>query len=234
MTHGAHAACAAFVGMDWADARHAGCLQTAASTKRACCQLEPTPEAIDAWVTTLRTRCHGQPVAMCLARNTGPLGSALRKDDLLGLFPIHPLRLARSREACTPRRATDAPTDAALQCARLRTPRDTLQPLRPQRPTMRALAQLVEPRRRVVSDQVRSTHRLPSTLKHYVPHGRHWLQEKDPALCCAVLRRWPTRKAAHRAPCHPRTLLPCASRARCRGHRPAYPGHQIGHPPHHR
>jgi hypothetical protein len=140
MTHGAHEAFAAFVGIDWADAQHDGCLQTADSTKRECFQLEHTPEAIDAWVTTLRTRCNSQPVAICLERNKGPLVSALRKYDLLGLFPINPLMLARYREAFTPSRAKDDPTDAALQLALLLTHRDTLQPLRPQSPTMRALA----------------------------------------------------------------------------------------------
>ena len=45
------------------------------------------PEAIDAWVTTLRTRFNGQPVAVCLELNKGPLVSALRKYDFLVLFP---------------------------------------------------------------------------------------------------------------------------------------------------
>jgi hypothetical protein len=54
MTPISHNAFAAFVGIDWADAKHDVCLQTAGSAKRAYFQLEPTPEAIDAWVTTLR------------------------------------------------------------------------------------------------------------------------------------------------------------------------------------
>src|SRR5678815_5848937 len=121
MTHGSHEAFAAFLGIDWADATHAGCLQAAGSAKRAYCQLEHTPEAIDAWVTTLRTRFNGQPVAVCLALDKGPLVSALRKYDFLVLFPINPLTLARYREAFTPSRAKDDPTDAALQLALLLT-----------------------------------------------------------------------------------------------------------------
>jgi len=110
-----HEAFAAFVGIDWADAKHDGCRQVAGSAKRDYCQLEHPPEAIDAWGTTLRMRCHGQPVALCLALNKGPLGSALRTYDFLVLCPIHPLTLARYREAFTPSRAKDDPTDAALQ-----------------------------------------------------------------------------------------------------------------------
>jgi transposase len=199
MTHGAHEAFAAFVGIDWADAKHDVCLQTADSTKRECFQLEHTPEAIDAWVTTLRTRFNGQPVAICLELNKGPLVSALRKYDFLVLFPINPLMLARYREAFTPSRAKDDPTDAALQLELLLTHRDKLQPLRPQSPTMRALAQLVEHRRRVVGDKVRITNRLTSTLKNYFPHVLHWFQEKDTAIFCDFLRRWPTLKAAQLA-----------------------------------
>src|SRR5262245_35801945 len=199
MTHATPEAFAAFVGIDWADVQHDVCLQTADATKREYFQLEHTPEAIDAWVTTLRTRFNGQPVAICLELNKGPLVSALRKYDFLVLFPINPLMLARYREAFTPSRAKDDPTDAALQLARLLTHRDTLQPLWPQRPTMCALAQLVEHRRRVAGDKVRLTNRLTSTLKHSFPHVLHWFQEKDTTIVCDVLRRWPTLKAAQLA-----------------------------------
>jgi hypothetical protein len=64
---------------------------------------------------------------------------------------------------------------------------------------MRALAQLVEHRRRVVGDTVRITNRLTSTLKNYFPPVRHWFQEKDPAIFCDVLRRWPPLQAAQLA-----------------------------------
>ena len=68
---------------------------------------------------------------------------------------------------------------------------------------MRARAQLVAPRRRVVGDTVRITNRLTRTLKHAFPQVLHGLQEKDTALFCDFLSRWPTRKAAQRARCAP-------------------------------
>src|SRR5499433_363846 len=190
---------AAFVGIDWADAKHDICLQVTGTAKRECFQLEHTPEAIDAWVTTLRTRFRGQPVAICLELTKGPIVSAWRKYDFLVLFPINPLTLARYREAFTPSRAQDDPTDAALQLELLLTHRDKLQPLQPQSPTMRALAQLVEHRRRVVGDKVRITNRLTSTLKNYFPRVLQWFQEKDTAIFCDFLSRWPTLKAAQLA-----------------------------------
>src|SRR5262245_2072503 len=194
-----HDTFAAFVGIDWADAKHDGCLQAAGSAKRECCELEHTPEAIDAWVTALRTRFHGQPVAICLELNKGPLVFALRKYDFLVLFPINPLTLARYREAFTPSRAKDDPTDAQLQLEVLLTHRDKLSPLNPQSPTMRALEQLVAHRRRVVGDKVRMTNRLTSTLKNYFPHVLQWFEDKDTTLFCDFLTQWPTLKAAQLA-----------------------------------
>jgi transposase len=199
MKHQAHEEFAAFVGIDWADSKHDVCLQAAGSAKRECFVLTHTPEAIDAWVTTLRTRFNGQPIAICLELNKGPLVSALRKYDFLTLFPVNPLTLARYREAFTPSRAKDDPTDAALQLELLLTHRDKLQPLNPQSPAMRALEQLVEHRRRVVDDRVRITHRLTRTLKNYCPHVLQWFQDKDTTVFCDFLSRWPTLKAAQLA-----------------------------------
>jgi Transposase len=140
---------AAFVGLDGADAKHDVCLQATGTERREFLLLEHRPEAIDAWVQTLRTRFNGQPVAVCLELHKGPIVSALRNDDFLVLFPVKPLTLAKYREAFTPSRAKDDPTDAALQVALLLQHRDKLTPLTPQSPTMRTLAPLVEHRRRV-------------------------------------------------------------------------------------
>src|SRR5919199_5184079 len=174
MTQSAPDTFAAFVGIDWADAKHDVCLQAAGSTKRECLQLEHTPEAIDAWGTTLRTRFNGQPVAVCLELTKGPLVFALRKYDFLILFPLNPLTLARYRETFTPSRAKDDPTDAELQVEILLKHRAKLTPLSPQSPTMRALTQLVEHRRRLGGDKVRLTNRLTSALKDYFPHVLQW------------------------------------------------------------
>ena len=128
--------------------------------------------------------------------------SALCKYEFLVLFPVNPLTLARYREAFTPSRAKDDPTDAELQLELLLKHRDKLQPLQPQSPQMRALAQLVEARRRLVGDKVRITNRLTSALKNYFPHALRWFEDKDTVVFCDFLSRWPTLKAvqlAHRA-----------------------------------
>src|SRR6266571_4321824 len=157
---------AAFVGLDWADAKHDICLQATGTERREFLILEHRPEAIDAWVQTLRTRFNGQPVAVCLELNKGPIVSALRQYEFLVLFPVNPLTLAKYRDALTPSGAKDDPTDAKLQVELLLKHRDKLTPLVPQSPEMRALAQFVAHRRRLVGDKVRLTNRLTSALKN--------------------------------------------------------------------
>jgi transposase len=190
---------AAFVGLDWADAKHDICIQAADSAHRECLHLAHHPAVIDAWVQSLRTRFHGQPVAVCLELNKGPIVSALQNYDFLVLFPVNPLTVARYREAFTPSQAKDDPTDAELQVELLLKHRDRLTPLVPQSPTMRALAQLVEHRRRLVGDKVRLTNRLTSALKNYFPHVLQWFQDKDTTIFCDFLSRWPTLKAVQLA-----------------------------------
>src|SRR5215831_4087532 len=199
MKHVSQEEFAAFVGLDWADTKHDVCVQAAGTERREFGILEHSPEAIDRWVQTLRTRFNGQRVAVCLELNKGPIVSALRNYDFLVLFPVNPLTVAKYREAFIPSRAKDDPTDAELRVELLLKHRDKLTPLTPQSPTMRALAQLVEHRRRLVGDKVRLTNRLTSALKNYFPQVLQWFDDQDTPLLCDFLSRWPTLKAAQLA-----------------------------------
>jgi transposase len=190
---------AAFIGLDWADAKHDICLQVADSDKRDSTVLEHRPEAIESWTTALLQRFKGQPIAIALELTKGPIVEALRKYDQLVLFHINPMMLAKYREAFTPSQAKDDPTDAELQLDLLLRHRDKLKPLVPQSPEMRALAQLVEHRRRLVGDRVRITNRLTSTLKTYFPQVLQWFPNKDTILFCDFLTQWPTLKAVQLA-----------------------------------
>jgi transposase len=190
---------AAFVGLDWADTSHAVCLQAAGSDTRESSVVAHTPEAISAWAAALRHRFGGQPIAVCLELTKGPLVSALRAHDFVVLFPVNALTVAKYREAFTPSRAKDDPSDAELQLELLVKHRDKLQKLSPQSATMRTLDQLVECRRRLVEDKVRLTNRLTSALKNYVPQVLHWFADKDTTIFCDFLTQWPTLKAVHLA-----------------------------------
>ncbi len=190
---------AAFIGLDWADAKHDICLKVAGGNKREVTVLEHRPEAIETWATVLLQRFDGGPIAIALELNKGPIVEALRKYEGLVLFHINPMMLAKYHEAFTPSRAKDDPTDAELQLELLLWHRDKLQPLVPQSPDMRALAQLVEQRRRWVGDRVRMTNRLSSTLKQYFPQVLQWFPNTGSRLFCDFLMQWPTLKAAQLA-----------------------------------
>lgn len=190
---------AAFIGIDWADAKHDICLQPAAGGHREFSVLPHRPEAIEDWARLLERRFAGLPIAVCLEIGKGPLVYALQKYHFLVLFPVNPATLAKYRQAFTPSRAKDDPTDAELALELLRCHRDKLRCLQPQSVAMRTLQQLVEQRRHLVGDKVRLTNRLTYALKQYFPQALDWFQEIDTVLFCDFLRRWPTLKQVQRA-----------------------------------
>ena len=55
---------AAFVGLDWADQKHALSLQEANGDVRQQLTLDQTPEALHHWIEGLRLRFGGRPVEM--------------------------------------------------------------------------------------------------------------------------------------------------------------------------
>ena len=189
----------ACIGIDWAHAKHDICLLAANGATPEYSILKHSPEAIDGWVSTLRVRFGQQPIAIAVELDKGPLVYALQKYDGLVLFPINPNMLAKYREAFTPSRAKDDPTDAALALELLVQHRDALTPLFPQSPAMRALMQLVTDRRRLVHDKVRITNRLTNALKNYFPQVLDWFKDKDTVVFCDFLAQWTTLKQAKRA-----------------------------------
>jgi transposase len=190
---------AALIGLDWADGKHAICLQEAAMSAREFDELKHRPEAIDQWARDLRQRFGGKPIAIALELTKGPIVYALRKYEFFVLFPVDPTMLARYREALSPSGAKDDPTDAELALEFLLKHPEKLAPLNPQSARMRTLEQLVEMRRRLVNDQTRITNRLTSTLKNYYPQALEWFPDKASLLFCDFLARWPTPKAARAA-----------------------------------
>jgi Transposase len=190
---------AAFIGIDWADAKHDLCLQTADSGEREFVVLPHRADAIEAWARSLRQRFAGRPVALCLEIAKGPLVYALQKYDFLVLFPVHPATLAKYRQAFTPSRAKADPTDAELALELLLRYRAKLTALQPQSAPMRALLRLVEQRRRLVADKNRISNRLTDALKQYFPDVLDWFEDKGTLLFCDFLSRWPTLKQLQHA-----------------------------------
>ncbi len=103
----------AYVGIDWAAAKHDICVQAAEGGFREFDCISSQPEGIESWALDLYRR-FGGPIAVALELSKGPIVTALQKYDFMVLYPINPLQLARYREAFTPSGAKDDPTDAEL------------------------------------------------------------------------------------------------------------------------
>ena len=188
----------AYVGIDWADAKHDICVQSAAGEVVAFDCISSRPEAIAAWALGLYQR-FGGPLAVAVELTKGPIVSALAKYDFIVLFPINPLMLARYREAFTPSRAKDDPTDAELIVDLLTRHPERFTPLQPQTVEMRKLMTLVEHRYKVLSDQRRTVNRVTHALKCYYPQVLEWFRQHNTIVFCDFVAQWPTLQQVKRA-----------------------------------
>jgi transposase len=195
---------AAFIAIDWADAKQDIWLLDASTNQQEPCVLTHTPEALEAWATAWRTRFAGQKIAVCLEQSRGPLLYALLKYDFLVLSPVNPATLAKYRQAFSPSRATDDPQDADYLLEILLHHRDRLKAWRPDTAKTRTRQYLVEHRRRLVHDRTRLSHRMTARLKAYFPQVLQWFDDIRTTLVCDGLLRWPTLAALQKV--RPATL----------------------------
>src|ERR1041384_5533341 len=156
---------AAFIGLDWADQRHAWAMQTSAEARVVEGQLDHTPEAIEAWAMELQRSFRGQPVAVALEQSRGALVFMLSKYAHLVLFPVHPLTLVKYRESFRPSGAKSDPSDAAFLLELVVHHRDKLRRLNPDTEETRTLQFLVEARRKYVNEKTRYSNRLTDCKK---------------------------------------------------------------------
>jgi transposase len=191
---------AAFVGLDWADQKHAWCLQAAGATQRESGEVEHTPETVEAWVGQLCRRFGNRPIAVAVEQVKGALVFMLSKYELLHLFPVPPAMSASMREALYPSGAKDDPRDAELLLDLLLKHRDKLRRLAPDSEATRRVQNLVEERRNLVDEKTAQTNRLTNHLKIYFPQMLGWFDRLDTELVCALLERWPTLEELQKVP----------------------------------
>lgn len=188
----------AFVGIDWADTKHDVCVQAANSDQRELTCFPHQTNCIEEWALGMHRR-FGGTIAIALELAKGPIVYALQKYDVFVLFPINPFTLAKYRQAFKPSRAKDDPSDAELALDLLLRHADRFMPLKPQSVAMRTLLTLVEQRRELIGDKTRFTNRLCNTLKQYYPQALEWFEQRDTALFCDFISRWPTLMDVKRA-----------------------------------
>jgi len=182
---------AACLGIDWADKKHDLCLLDTATGKKTRLVLPHTPQAINEYFTGLRAHYPGQQIAVGLEQSRGPLLFALLQFDCLVIYPINPTTLAKYRQAFSPSRAKDDPTDAEYAAELLMKHSDRLKCWHPDDDQTRTLRYLVEHRRRLIGDRTRISNRMTSLLKCYFPQVLSWFPDLATVLVCDFLLRWP-------------------------------------------
>lgn len=191
---------AAYIGLDWADEKHAVVLQAIGSQVKEHTTLEHTPEALSDWVAQLGQRFAGGKIAVIVEQSRGSLLYALLPHSHLVLYPINPQMAAKFRKAFYPSGAKTEPLDADLLLEILLQRRDRLTAWEPDEPFTRQLQLLVEARRRFVADRVRLSNRLENALKSYFPQALQLAGESlTTPMACAFLQKWPTLEAAQKA-----------------------------------
>lgn len=154
----------AFVGLDWADAKHDYYIQSLDGSIKSIGVIQHDPAEIERWVTQLHERFGGK-LAFALELSSGPIVYALQKYEFIDIFPIAPSTLAKYREAFKPSRAKDDPTDAELALDLLLRHPERFRKLTSQSTEMRTLIELVEHRRLLVQDRIRVTNAVFRSLQ---------------------------------------------------------------------
>lgn len=179
------------IGIDWADAKHDVCEMPVGTKDYQLSVISSKPQALHDWALSLKERYPDKPVAVACELKKGPLIYALRQYEHITLFTINPSTVARYRKAFTQSGAKNDPSDAFIQTEILALHMDKLTLIQPESSKVRALAQMLEYRRKLVQDRVNLSNRITVTLKNYYPQVLDWFKEKDTIVFCDFVTRWP-------------------------------------------
>ncbi len=191
---------AAFIGLDKSDKKINVTVQQCGKSNIERSIIKGGAEALHAWVAMLCVRFPGQRVAICLEQPAAGLIHALMDYDFVVLYPINPVTLARYREAFTPSRAKDDPTDAEFLCELVSLHRDQLQAWQPDDVCTRKLRHLTQARRSSVNMRTRLSNQLKALLKGYFPQALELSGEDlTTPMACALLQKWPSLQQLKKA-----------------------------------
>jgi len=190
---------AAFLAIDWADQQHVWSLQVANQTKKEAGTLEQKPEIIGPWVAKLRERFAGQLIAVAVEQSRGALIHALLSYDFLVIYPLHPMTVARFREAFKASGAKSDPLDTDQILQILTKHLDLLRPLNPDTPETRLLGRLSQDRRKTVDLRTSHIEGLSACLKEYFPQALEAFSNPASRLAADFLEKWPTLEVFQQA-----------------------------------
>lgn len=183
---------AALLGIDWADEGHVVKLQETNSNTVERFNLEQASEKLHGWLSNLRSRFGGRPIAVAIEQSRGALISALMQYEFIVIYPIQPKALSKYREALRCSGAKDDHSDAELLLMFLQKHIDKLRGWTPEDELTRELRLLVEFRRKEVNQATRVCNQLTASLKQYYPQIFDLVGELNSVLACDFLTNWPT------------------------------------------
>jgi hypothetical protein len=105
---------AAFIGLDWGSEKHSIALQATGSKEIERYELKQSPEDLHGWLSKLRDKFGGRPVAVAIEQTKGAVIYALMSYDFVHIFRINPKSMADYRKAFSPGGAKDDPSDARV------------------------------------------------------------------------------------------------------------------------
>lgn len=191
---------AAFIGIDWADQKHAFSLQVAEQQQKETGTLEQKPEVIGPWVAKLRERFGGRPVAIAVEQSRGALIHALLSYDFIVIYPLHPATVAKFRQAFKSSGAKNDPLDTDQILEILTKHLERLKPLKPDTQESRLLARLVEDRRKTVDLRTSHSQAAQASLKEYFPQAIELCSGNlTSRLARDLLNKWPSLEAFQQA-----------------------------------
>lgn len=194
---------AAWIGIDWADERHAYTMMAnAPGAQHERGSVEHTPEDLEQWITKIKERFSGKPVAVALEQSRGPLVTFLLSYDWLRIFPINPVTAAKYRQALHPSGAKSDPADSDLLLDIIRLHRSRLRPLFVPDEQTRLIAALTEDRRHLVDERTKCVQQVIARLKDYFPVALETAGLITTNVGPSFLLKWPTLAKAQAAKPH--------------------------------
>lgn len=183
----------AWIGIDWADAKHDVSLYEEGTGKEERREVGPSPEALAEWIGQLRARYSDDGyVAVVLEQGRGALLNVLMGCEFLVLYIINPKALSSYREAFYGSGAKSDPVDAELMRDMVRQNPGRFRAWRPDDVLTRSLRLLTEGRRNLIDQSTGLTNQLTALLKGYYPQALRWIGTLDSTWACDFLEQWPT------------------------------------------
>ena len=183
-----------YLGVDWADQRHAVWVVDESGTKVAGRTVPHTVEGLSEWGRELdQWRAQGIELWAAIERPDGRVGDFLLDHDLV-VYPVNPKALDRARDRFRQSGAKSDPFDARVLADFLRTDHAHLRALQPSSAAAQELKLLAEDYQRQIRQQTRLVNQLTTTLKAYYPRALE-MAELTTALAQEFLEAYPTPEA---------------------------------------